>query len=405
MTIRLASLTLLTLLLTATVSPAQPAPWQPDRLTAGWTFTPALGFGGLWDSNTTMRVEGAPEIAQWVGLINPRAEIDFIGRRTRLTAGYSGALQAYRQLEELTRYEQMGRFQVRHSLTPRLGFGVNSGLTMAPTTERIELGSLQFENVGSTLFTTRANVDYAVTRRIGASIAYDRQLVEFHEPRNTLEPASTVLRGGYQHGATATGKVAITSRFWAGASYSYHRAHTDEGAQTVDVLDGMALIGATLTRNTTMELGAGYASLRMTSPLVIGALARTGPSYRAALNHAYERIKFDFSYDRTYVPSWSFGGTSANQQVRSSMFVPVMGGRLSWSGHIGFSHNEPLTTAGESLALDTWSTGWSVGYGIARWMRVEAFYNANFQESSARGRITRERVGVQFVTLKPVRIQ
>ena len=405
MRLTLASFVVAMLLSFATNAAAQPAPWQPERLTAGWTFTPALGFGGLWDSNSTLRVTGDPQIAQWVGLINPRGELDFNGRRTRLTAGYSGALQAYRELEELTRYEQLGRFQFRHSLTPRLNFGVNAGLTMAPSTERIELGSLPFENVGSTLFTTRANVDYAVTRRIGVSVSYDRQLVEFHEPKNSLEPTPTVLRGGYQHGATATGKVAVLSRFWTGASYSYHRAHTDEGAQTVDVLDGMLLVGARLAEHTTVEAGAGYASLRMTSPLVVGALARTGPSYRAALAHSYERVKFDFSYDRTYVPSWSFGGTSANQQVRSSVFVPFMSGRMSASGHIGFSHNEPLISAQESLALDTWSTGWSVGYGIARWMRVEAFYNANFQESSARGKVTRERVGVQFVTLKPVRIQ
>src|SRR6186997_829174 len=114
----LASFVVLMLVTLAGGAQAQPAPWQPERLTAGWTFTPALGFGGLWDSNSTMRVTGDPPIEQWVGLINPRGELDFNGRRSRLSAGYSGSLQAYRELRELTRYEQLGRMQFRHSLTP-----------------------------------------------------------------------------------------------------------------------------------------------------------------------------------------------------------------------------------------------------------------------------------------------
>jgi hypothetical protein len=36
---------------------------------------------------------------------------------------------------------------------------------------------------------------------------------------------------------------------------------------------------------------------------------------------------------------------------------------------------------------------------------MEAFYNGAFQDSSARGHYDRSRIGVQFVTSKPVRIQ
>src|SRR5918994_1341079 len=119
---------------------AQPAPWQPERITAGWVFTPAISFGGMWDSNPAVRNSVNEITSELVGLVNPRGEIDFNGRRAKFSAGYSGSLQTYRELEALNRYDQRGRVLARYQMTPRLQFSARQQLTITPSTEELELG-------------------------------------------------------------------------------------------------------------------------------------------------------------------------------------------------------------------------------------------------------------------------
>src|SRR5687767_5586934 len=115
---------------------AQPAPWQPERLTPGRVFTPTAVLGGMWDSNVTVRNQGNPLVQEWVGIVSPRGEVDFNGRRTRFNAGYSGTLEAYRDVSELNRYEQKARIYGRHQATPRLSAEVRTTYTASPTTDR-----------------------------------------------------------------------------------------------------------------------------------------------------------------------------------------------------------------------------------------------------------------------------
>ncbi|MGE0444755.1 MAG: hypothetical protein AB7P99_05960 [Vicinamibacterales bacterium] len=386
------------LVLGASVAGAQPAPWQPERLTPGWTFTPALGFGGLWDSNSTLRVTGDPLIGQWVGIVNPRGELDFNGRRTRFTAGYSGSLEAYQELAELTRYDQRGRVIARFQSTPRLQFTGTAGLSVSPTTERIDLAGLPFENVGTTQFTTRAGANYAVTQRTTFAAEYDFQLVEF-DNTDTFSP--TVLSGGHGHGGTATLRHAINSRVETGGAYSYRIAFTGADRQRVNIHDAMAIVQVRLAENTSFNGGAGIARLDLRET----GESRTGPSLRASISHGLQRARVELAYDRSYIPSWSFGGTTTNEQIRGSVSVPLMSGRMSVAADIAFRHNEPLLSQPNPLVLDSWSTGGNISYAIARWIRVEGFYSASFQDSSARGEVDRTRVGVQFITFKPVRIE
>ena len=386
------------LVLGSAAAAAQPAPWQPERLTPGWTFTPALGFGGLWDSNSTLRVTGDPLIGQWVGIVNPRGELDFNGRRSRFTAGYSGALEAYQELAELTRYDQRGRVLARYQSTPRLQFTVNSGLSVSPTTERIDLAGLPFENVGTTQFTTRVGADYALSQRTTLATEYDFQLVDF-DATDTL--SETVLSGGYGHGGSATLRHAVTGRVQTGGAYTYRIAFTGVDRQRVNIHDAMAIVRVRLAENTAFNAGAGVARLDLRET----GETRTGPSLRASLTHGLQRARLEIAYDRSYIPSWSFGGTTTNEQVRGSVYVPMMSGRLSLAADLAYRHNEPLLSQPNPLVLDSWSIGGNVGYAVARWLRVEGFYSASFQDSSARGEVDRTRIGVQFITFKPVRIE
>src|SRR4051794_15466580 len=118
MRMTLAMIAAAALLAGATPAQAQPAPWEPEPLTAGWTFVPALGIGGLWDSNSKLRSTGDPQLRHWVGIVNPRGELNFNGQRSRFLFGYSGALEAYDTLRELTRYDQRGRLQAQYKASP-----------------------------------------------------------------------------------------------------------------------------------------------------------------------------------------------------------------------------------------------------------------------------------------------
>jgi hypothetical protein len=385
------------ILLSARAVHAQPAPWEPERLTPGWTFVPALGFGGLWDSNSTLRSTGDPQLRQWVGLVNPRGEIDFNGRRTRFAAGYSGALEAYNELRQLTRYEQRGKLTAQRQVTPRLLFQTQSALSMAPTTERLELGSLPFENVGSTMFEARGGAEYAINQRTSVGADYQYQWVTFD--RNVDTPG--VLSGGFANSGSARVKRAIGSRLSTGGVYSYRVANTNGGVRHINVQDALGVVTMRVSRHTSVEAGAGVAHLKITDT----GETRNGPSLRASVTHTVERTRLELSYQRTFVPSWTFAGTTTNEELRGSVYVPFMRGRMSVQASSAYRHNQPLASDRSAIVLDSWWSGATLGYGLARWLRVEGFYTGSFQSSSARGQVDRTRIGVQFVTLKPVRIQ
>jgi hypothetical protein len=78
---------------------------------------------------------------------------------------------------------------------------------------------------------------------------------------------------------------------------------------------------------------------------------------------------------------------------------------MSVQAGVAYSRNEPLQLTGDRLLLHSWWTGASVGYAAARWLSIEGFYSGDFQHTSAQGQVNRTRVGIQIVTLKPVRIQ
>ena len=90
------------------------------RLTPGWVFTPTMVLGGMWDSNVTVRNQGNPLLQEWVGIVNPRGELDYNGRQLRFNTGYSGALEAYRHVSELNRYEQKARVSTQYRASARL---------------------------------------------------------------------------------------------------------------------------------------------------------------------------------------------------------------------------------------------------------------------------------------------
>ena len=393
-------LTIGALLLTATVAAAQPAPWQPEGSTPGWTFTPGVVFGGAWDSNVTVQTAGEPQVSEWVGLVNPRGELDYIGRQTRFTIGYSGSLEAYRRFDELNRYEQRGRLELRHQASARVGFYARGGLMLSPTTDRLDLGgeSIPFVDVGSQLGTATAGATWKPSARLVVDTSYRFQDVRFDE----AESASfALLRGGYSHAPMASVMYEASRRVAVGGSWQYQHALVDDGLQTFDIQTASGQLAYRIAQTTTVSGGGGISYLHATN----GNLATSGPAVHASLNHTRGPAQLTVRYDRAFTPTYTFGGITTNQSISANARIGFARNRGYVSGGLSHGRTDPVQEIGLDFRTDSiWIDG-AVGYSLTRWLRAEAFYDGSHQTSTARGNVDRTRVGIQFVTFKPVRIQ
>jgi hypothetical protein len=109
------------------------------------------------------------------------------------------------------------------------------------------------------------------------------------------------------------------------------------------------------------------------------------------------------SYERQYVPSFGFGGSSNSQELRGYVVMPLRPG-LYTQGSAAWRRMTPFET--NTLELDTIWIRSTLGYAAARWARVELLYTFTRQDSIVTGgEVNRHRVGVQFVISQPMRLQ
>ncbi len=335
-----------------------------------------------------------------MGLVNPRGELDFNGRRTRFNVGYSGALERYPQFTELNRYDQRSRLEARHQLTPRLQVSSVASYVSTPSTDRLQLegGSLPFVDVGSKLLDISGMFQLAVSPRTSLAGRYQFQRAQFD--RNTSQ-GFEFLRGGHSHAPSLQLVHRLTRRFGVGGAWDYRQADVGGGEQTFEVQDLTGNVSYQVLETTTLSGSAGASYLRVSNT----GVTTWGPAFSGALEHRRGRTTVTASYERAFLPSFSFGGLTANQTMAVDVRVPFANDRAYVSGGIGYSRTEPVEALGVGFRVNSRFTSASVGYQVARWLRTEGFLNLSHQDSTARGLVDRTRVGFQFVTFKPVRIQ
>jgi hypothetical protein len=405
--------------LSARVVSAQPAPWAPERLTPGWVFTPSMVLGALHDSNVTLRAVNEPIRSEVVGLVNPRGELDFNGRHTHFNIGYSGALEAYRQFSELNRYEQKGRLEIRQQTGPRLNLRGQASYSRVPTTDRLasEAGVLPFIGIGSDHleasggFTLKTSPRTEIQGGISAqSIRFDRETPD--DPDQFLR----YLRNGHSYSPSVSTMYSISQHVSLGGSWSYRHSVVGDDQEVFNVQNLTGELAWQVAEHTTVRGGAGASYLKSdTTPLasastlnttvVPAPIERWGPAYHVGLDHLAGAVSVSGNYERSFVPSIGFGGLNANQRVSASAHVPFAGGRLIAGGNVAYGIIEPVDLFGVDFTLHSLWTQGTFGYQITRWLRTEAFVNRSHQTSTARGLVDRTRVGIEFVTAKPVRIQ
>ena len=130
---------------------------------------------------------------------------------------------------------------------------------------------------------------------------------------------------------------------------------------------------------------------------------RSAPAFRISLNRAGERLAWNVGYRKSFLPSVGFGGTFQNQELSAGFFAPLTR-RLDLSGSMAVVEADALTTSELGLR-SIWARS-SLSYAATRYLRIEGFYVAVFQDSRrAGGQISRSRVGVQVVTSTRTRIR
>jgi hypothetical protein len=152
--------------------------------------------------------------------------------------------------------------------------------------------------------------------------------------------------------------------------------------------------------NTAISGGAGVAFLNVST----ADYTQTGPTYGAGIAHEAGRVQLRGRYERTFVPTYGFGTTVAHQQLSGSAHVPLARGRMFLAGGASYRRADPVEGLGNLIQIDSVRYEGTFGLSATRWLRMEAFYTGTFQETTARGKYDRTRIGLQFVTTKPMRV-
>ena len=191
----------------------------------------------------------------------------------------------------------------------------------------------------------------------------------------------------------------LSERVALGGEYSYRYATLDRGNRNFSFQDAGGVVHLSLGPHTTADVAGGFALLNDHNLDV----TRTGPYVRLSLAQALERVTVGVNYDRQYVPSFGFGGSSNSQELRGWIQMPLRPG-LYTQGSAGWRRMMPFEA--DVLELDTFWMRSVVGYAAARWARVELLYTFTRQDSEATGgEIGRHRVGAQVVISQPMRIR
>jgi len=367
----------------------------------GWSLTPSLSYSGAWDDNVLVRGEGDIPASDFLSVVNPRATLDYNGRRGQLSVNYDGAFLLYRELSTLNSYDQRGSIYARRLLSPHVALFVRSYAAQTPTTELVSFVGLPFLRNGSRIVDTHSGIQASLTRRTSFTVSYDVQWVDFDHSA----AGSEFLRGGYSQGVTASLRHEIDPRLTLTADYDITHAITHPVLGTInidqafDIQNGWVGADYKLSEQTHVFGAGGVSRLGVTEL----TRARTGPAWRAGLLRNFQGAAIDLQYSRSFVPAYGFGGTTQNEELSARLRVPIAR-RLYASSGAAWRRNDPLTEL--DLPLRSYWLEGVVGFAATPFLSLEAFYSGTRQRiDRPGGRTNRDRFGFQVTTAKPMRVR
>ena len=371
-----------------------PATADPQAA-GGWSVTPSLSYAGAWDDNVLIRGNGDVTASDYLSTINPRATVNFNGRRSQVSGTYDGAFVLYHELSTLNSFDQRGSLYAQRLLSPHVALFVRSTLAKVPTTELVSFIGVPFVRNGSRIFDTRGGVNFALNKRTTATVSYDVQAVDFDH----TAPGSEALQGGHGQGVTATVRYALDARLTLTGDYDRTHALIASSEEAFDIQNASAGLDYKLSEMTRIFAGGGISRLGVTQL----SEPRLGPAVRAGLLQNFRTVGVDVQYNRSFVPAYGFGGTTQNEELSGRVHFPLAR-RVSATSGVAWRRNDPLTQI-EPPLRSFWLEG-SIGYAATPLLRIEGFFAATRQTIDRPGGETnRNRFGFQVITAKPMRIQ
>lgn len=364
--------------------------------TPGWSVTPGVTFGAVFDSNVALA--SAPADTQETRsdrllLAQPFGHLEFYSPRTEFSTGYQGYLRRYMDVNQLNGFDQRVYASVRRLVSRRLTVSARNSYADVPTTDEVEVNGVPFSRTGSRMNAASAGLDARLTKYTDLSVRYEHTWVKF-------DRTDTFLTGGRVNGARAELSRHLDDHLSAGAEYGIRFADLNEGTHQLTFQDAGATLHYALGSGTRFSLASGLSHLQDRS---LGE-TRTGPYVRTGLTHDARRATVGATYERMFVPSFGFGGTNQSQELRGFIRMPLDGNRLYVQGSAAWRRSDPFVA--NELQLDTFWIRSTVGYSAARWLRLEGFHAFTRQDSQVTGgEINRQRLGAQAVVSQPMRIR
>jgi hypothetical protein len=385
---------------------AQSSPWQAEeRTTAGWVFTPGTALGGFWDSGVQRDSNPVVEtlVHKWVGVANPRAELDFNGRRTHFNVGYSGSFE--KNFSEGLHWEHRGRLSVRRTLSPRLSLSGNASYSAVPTTDRLLMtqGVVPYVDANSQWLNAGGGFTFRGGRR---TMIYGDYRFEQVNVDRTLSAAFDLLRDGYSHAPSLGFTQDFTSRLSLGAQADYRREVVGI-VEGFDELYDIRTINATFTYRWSQAMsisGSGGAS--QVESLDIGE-STTSPTFSGSFTRRMRTVTLGARYSRAFEQVFGFGTLAATDTISGDALMPLADRLYYLEVGAAFNRTAPIPELGIGFDMSTLWTNVAVGRQLAPRLRAEAFVSVAIQGAAANALdgSNRTRLGIQIVTSKPLRIQ
>ena len=367
----------------------------------GWTFTPTMGFGETYDDNISQFGRGTADEQNddFVQTISPGAELHYGAKHTAVDLGYNGSFLNYNTFSVLNRWDQRGKFELKRHETARVNWGGRFSVAALPTTDLVDLGGIPYRHTGAKTADARVGGDYALNAKNSLSHFLNYQAVSFDRP----EEVRDFLRGGRVFESMTTWRRKMSSRMALGADYSFRRALVVDDPEPFNIQTAEGAIDYELSPSWSFSGGAGLVYLQATQLTT----AETGPAWRLRIQRQRGRRAFHVNYLRSYIPAFGLGGTVSNEEFGIGYRTPLFNRPNYYLDNaLIYRDNEPLTQTPEQLPLRSLRVHTVFGWAPQPWVRFEAFYSL-VQQSTLRagGRLSRNRVGFQIVTSKPMRMQ
>jgi hypothetical protein len=396
--VRLAALLTLT---AATPAAAQLTDAGTPVRPPGWSVTPAIGVSEMWDDNPTLAAEGDVRTGDFVTAVRPSLALDYRGRRTTVRSDYAGSFDFYRDLSGLNTRDHRAGLDFTHQATRRVQIFARDQAMLSPTTDgALEVSATVLRRQTTRMNAFRGGFEALLGRQTTLNATYASQWIEFdkddEELANPIPPAAELLLGGHSHGGIGELRHRLNKKVSIGADYEIQRAIVAGGTETFDVQSALAVSEIALGPTVSASFGYGHAWLTAGD-----GFSDSGPAIDVGLDWTGRHSGAALRYGRTFLPSFGFGGTFQNEELRASLRTTLRRW-LQWSGSAAISDNDPLEPGDPTLRSISART--ALGVLVKRRLRFDVFVEHVSQDSGlAGGHVLRTRAGVQGTVSQTVR--